>query len=41
MYVEANKDQSEKSQEKHQHVWHVVSDHWKCEDCGKTFGLNK
>lgn len=41
MYVIENKEKSESKNEKHEHVWRVVSDHWQCEICGKSFGLNK
>lgn len=34
-------NQSNKNKEKHEHRWHVVSDHWECAICGKTFGLQK
>lgn len=40
MYVVTNKEQLGRNKEKHEHEWHVVSDHWQCEICGKTFGLN-
>lgn len=41
MSIIIHKDQSNENREKHEHIWRVVSDHWQCEICGKTFGLKK
>jgi len=38
MYVIGDKKKPDRK-EKHEHRWHVVSDHWQCEVCGKIFGL--
>ena len=39
MYAIEHKKQPNMNKEKHEHRWCVVSDHWKCEICEKTFGL--
>ena len=41
MYVIENNDQLDSDKEKHEHACRVVSHHWKCESCGKEYGLNK
>ena len=39
MSVTIHENQSTGNKEKHEHRWRVVSDHWQCEICGRTFGL--